>query len=437
MSKKYEQIKNIFSDILDTEPLKEISIKNYDRKIDYIRDVYNHITKDKYADMKKEAIQFLGISHSQLDDFLIEIICSNLYCDLALILQNLGNEVIKHEYLIASFGIDGSENKTAAERLRKRLQPDRMNTMEELKNVKDDECVYYAPTVISAYKNTLFVNRVGTDILDISTVFIDIFKALFCETDEQTKNVRLIKAYRLWKFTPDTIHEISKIYQQVFGGENLYKYAELIFLEKLFGLLTVNDILSQDFNKKDIVFVTKGMGKMHSLGYSSMTNLIVSKINYKNHRIFEDIITRYIHPCCSECIATILKHVITYLGTRKNEERALIAESWLKVCCGNLVQISGKYLLKNIKSDYTMDVFRTLFDLPEDNENSENKAKALIFYLTSQSGSYSYTDEIDGESKTKSIVNDRSYESLSHLRYITYPDYDNEGKSKIFRRIKY
>ena len=59
LSEKYEQIKNIFSDILETEPLKEINIKDYERKIDYIKDVYNHITKKEYADMKKMLFSFL------------------------------------------------------------------------------------------------------------------------------------------------------------------------------------------------------------------------------------------------------------------------------------------------------------------------------------------------------------------------------------------
>lgn len=437
LSEKYQQIKNIFSDILETEPLKEISIKDYRIKIDYIKDVYNHITQNKYADIKKDVMQFLEISHSKLDVFLIEIICSNLYCDLALILQIVCNKTVKHEYLISSLGIDGDENKTKAERLRKRLQPNRINTMEELKLVKDTENVYFAPTVASAYKEALLVKRSETDILDISKVFIDIFKALFCEAEENSKSIRLIRSYRLWEFTPETIHEVAKIYQQVLSNENSYKYAEIIFLERLFGLLTLNEILSKDFNKKDIIFVTESMRKMHSLGYSSMTKLIASKINHKNHHVFDNVITQYIYPLCSECITTILQEVITYLATRKIEEREEVIERLLKTCSSNLMQISDKGLLENIKSNYTMDMFMTLFDLPQDIKKKENKTKALIVYLASQSGSYSYTEEIEGAVKTISIVNDRSYESLYYPQYITYPDFDNEDKPKISRRIKY
>ena len=76
MSEKYEQIKNIFSDILDLELCNEINIKDYERKIDYIKDVYSHFAQNKYADIKKEAVQFLGISHIKFDEYLLEIICS-------------------------------------------------------------------------------------------------------------------------------------------------------------------------------------------------------------------------------------------------------------------------------------------------------------------------------------------------------------------------
>lgn len=440
MSDKYEQIKNIFSDVLETEPLKEISIKDYGSKIDYIKGVYNYITKNKYADMKKDAIQFLGISHSKLDEFLIEIICSNLYCDLALILQIVGNKVIKHEYLIASLGIDGIGNKTTAERLRKRLQPDRMNKMEELRNVKDVGCVYYAPTVISAYKDTLFVNRAGTDILDISTIFIDVFKALFCETDEQTQNIRLIKAYRLWKFTPDTIHEVANIYQQVFGSENSYKYAEIIFLEKLFGLLTLNEILTKDFDTKSLIPITKGIAKMHSLGYSSMTQLIASKINYKNHHIFEDVIIQYIYPLCSECIAAILKDVITYMGRIEVKEREKLVKTLLNTCHNNTTQMYSKNLFENTKLDCVMDMFKAIFDLPDKCKTESERAEVLKIYLASLKDSYSYEDNIEGENKIVSVVNDISYENLSYAQNFEYTDDClplTEEDLKNYRRQKY
>lgn len=437
MSEKYQQIKNIFSGILESKALKEICIKDYLNKTDYINAVYNNLTNNKYADMKEDAIRFLGIPHDKLDELLTEIICSNLYCDLALILQIVGNKRKIKEHLFGEItGFDVACKKIVS-RFEARLKPERLNKEEELKIISDNDHVFYAPTVIKAYKEALFVKRVGTDILDISTVFIDIFMALFCEFDESSKNVRLIRTYRLWKFTPETICEVAKIYQQVLSSDNAYKYAEIVFLEKLFGLLTLNEILSKDFNKKEMIYVTAGMGKMNTLGYSSMTRLIASKINYKNHHVYDDVITEYVYPLCSECITAILHDVITYLAAIKIEERERLVAGLLNACSRNLVQLSNNGLLDSIESDSTMDAFITLFDLPKNLKKQEHKRKALKTYLCSQLDSYSYDKEIGDESKTISIVNDRSYESFSRLQYITYPDFDDEDKFPFSRRIKY
>ena len=117
-----------------------------------------------------------------------------------------------------------------------------------------------------------------------------------------------------------------------------------------------------------------------------------------------------------------------------------MVEDLLRACHINLMQISGKNLLKNIDSDHIMKSFKTLFDLPE-NIDKEKKKKALIVYLSSQSNSYSYDEEvdeeIDDEILTTSIVNDRSYESLYIPQYIIYPDFDEDDKPKFSRRIKY
>ena len=445
MSEKYQQVKNIFSDILETEPLKEISIKNYMVKRDYIKDVYNHVTKENYADMKKDAIQFLGISHSQLDEFFVEIICSNLYCDLSVILQIVGDKRKRHEYFLGELDVVGNEYKTTIERFRKRLQPERINKIEKLK-ISDDECIYYAPTLIRAYKDTLLIKRDGTDILDISDVFIDIFKALFYDTDEQTKDssytksIRQIKAYRLWEFTPATIQQVANIYQKVFDSSNSYKYAENVFLEKLFGLLTLNEIISKNFGEKELIFITRGMGKMHLLGYSRMTKLIASKICYKNYHIFEDVISSYIYPLCSECIVAILNDVITYIARIESKERASFIEDIRNVCHNNSTKMPNKDLLNNIESDCIMDMFKTLFDLPKDSKDKNEKTKVLRTYLSSLKGSYIYTDIVEGKEITKAVVNDMSYESLFYPQYIPYSDdvfprIDEELKN--CRRINY
>ncbi len=66
-----------------------------------------------------------------------------------------------------------------------------------------------------------------------------------------------------------------------FNIKNKYNYAEIVFLEKLFGLMTLSEITSLGFETKEAKTIAEIMSSMQSLGYNSMTKLILSKINEK------------------------------------------------------------------------------------------------------------------------------------------------------------
>ncbi len=319
MSKQNERIKEIFSAALDKEAIKGISINKYASKKDYIKDVYNHITQNKYAEMRTDAADFLGIAPTKLDELFMETICSNLYGDLALIWQIVA-EMGKHPlFFISEFGVTEKEKEKTIDRVERRLRSDRIEKLEDLKKISDNDNIYRAPVVMPAYRDILIVKKEKSDDIYVSKIFTNIFRTLFYDTAEQKedefykKTIRQIRRYRLWEFSSDTFQHLAKIYQEVCFSKNKYKHAEIVFLEKLFGILTLNEIFEKNFKNEELTYVTKGMGRIHLLGYTNMTKLLASKINLKNHHIVEEIIDMYIYPLCSACILTILNDVISYI----------------------------------------------------------------------------------------------------------------------------
>ena len=385
MNEKYSTIKTIFSGILDDKPIDEIRFSNYHLKNDYIKDIYADVIRKNYPDMKSAAIKFLGITHSQFDAMILEIISLNLYCDFALMLQILGDKKYKHEYFLTSLGIDDTDNKKTKNRIMKRLNPMRLKKTNRLYIKNKNKFQYSTPTLIRAFKDTLFVKRSGTNIMDISEVFIDIFKFLFIDTDEQandkrySQNIKLIKSYRIWKFTPNTIQQIATCYQNVAISNNPYKYAEIVFLEKLFGLMTLNEIFLCRFKDKDLPSITDSMSLMQTLGYSSMTKLIASKITRKNYYVFEDMISSFIYPLCESCITTILSSVLSYTEKIVSNQKTSCLENLLHTCLKNTQPMINQNMFKSIENHpHTFHaMFRTLFNLPD-----PKSFDALAEYLT-------------------------------------------------------
>lgn len=419
MSEKYQYVKHIFSEVLNTQPLTNIRINKYYTVSDYIKAVYEYIHKNHYGAMTRDAINFLGINHLELDGLLVEIICSNLYCDVALILQIIGAKGKRHESFLSEVGAFGSENKKTIERFRKRLNPERLTEgKRKIVLPNQENFSYYIPTLAEVFRETLFVKR--EDIFDISEVFLDVFKALFYDTDEQVKDdrrttdIELIKSYRLWEFTTDTLIQVSDIYQEVLTGNNKYKSAELNFLEKLFGLITLSSIASEGFTKAEIPLVADGLAKLRSLGYCNMTEFVISKVNRNNLGAFTDFIEEYIYPLCSECITTVLSELITYIGRLETKKRSEYVDTFLKVCQNHITYRVSDVKIRNMvdtKSDVMLELFKVLHHLPRQDDK-----EAIREYLISSCMDFSDERTITNKNDQLTLIADVSYKDLSYLR---------------------
>ncbi len=378
--------------------------------------------------MRTEAAGFLGIAPTKLDELFMETICSNLYGDLALILQIIVDKGKRPAFFWGEFGVTEKERERTSDRVMRRLRSDRIETLEDLKKISDNENIYRAPVVMPAYRDILLVQKEKNDDIYVSTIFTNIFRTVFYETAEQIedkffkKTIRQIRRYRLWEFSSHTFKHLAKIYQEVCFSKNKYKHAEVVFLEKLFGILTLNEIFEKNFKKKELTYVIKSMGRMHLLGYTNMTKLIASKINFKNHHIVEEIIDMYIYPLCSECILTILNDVILYVFRIEIKERQWFVEKLLDDCLNNTAQINDILMTKCIQSDCLPDMFKTMFDIPKDDEPIVEDIPPLITYLTTLRGSYIYSEYVNNDSDNDkkairriNIVNNMCYQNLSYL----------------------
>ncbi len=82
-------------------------------------------------------------------------------------------------------------------------------------------------------------------------------------------------------------------------------------------------------------------------------------------------------------------------------------------------------LIKCIQSDCLPDMFKTMFDIPKDDEPIVEGVPPLITYLTTTPGSYIYSERVnndsDNDKKTKktirtiNVVNNICYQNLSYL----------------------
>ena len=69
-----------------------------------------------------------------------------------------------------------------------------------------------------------------------------------------------------------------------------------------------------------------------------------------------------------------------------------------------------------------MDMFKALFDLPDNYKHESEKSEAVKTYFTFLNNRCFCMDNLEGEDKILSIVADISYESLSYTPDLTYID---------------
>lgn len=102
--------------------------------------------------------------------------------------------------------------------------------------------------------------------MDISQCYADVFFSLMFDSDEEVaiaklKNSReIIKSYRLWKLTNEGTDFILNIYQTVLENPlNGDKFAQLMLLEKLFGVYTVAELI---VHKKEDAKIVESLSPM-------------------------------------------------------------------------------------------------------------------------------------------------------------------------------
>ena len=418
MSSEFDEIKNIFEDVLDDKAhIASISIKDNNSKKEYINNIYQYITTSEFGSMREDIISYLKINQTNFDNFILKMICTNLYCDFSIIYQILCSKGIKHEHFLAMMGVFEPDNKKIVERFRKRLKPDRLISKTQLALPNEFGYKYYIPTVLKAYKDTLLIKRTGTDIFDISGIFTDIFFALFFDSNQQlddeiyTKNLRDVKAYRLWNFSIDTITLILNIYKSVQKNKNeRNRFAEFILLEKLFGLKTISIMLSRDFNDKESLQIADSLSPLIPFGYNSFTEKIITDINITNSKIYGNIIRQYIQPLVLRCSNIILNDYIDYIGRIGKENREVLLQKFLSTCYNIANPIEDLPFSKNIlATNKTLKLFKRFFDVPS--------KKIDLDYISSTNGFFQdYTHDKKNKPTDKSFVFDRGYTDLIYRK---------------------
>ena len=372
MTNGFEYIKLIYEEILRSYEILPDDLQGIEF-VEYVSSVYDKLVETKYKGHEKFALHGLKISSSKLKELILDTIFANLYCEFFLMLHNLDehNYAIRHEIFLTSiecnenFEVDVSQK--YKERFRRRMQPNRLNLINKVKIKSNDEITFYSPSLIRAFKETLFIPRPNTNVLDISENYADIFYSLMLDSDEEasSKECKMIrdkvKSHRLWELNEDDINYILGHLVAVLKNDNNGNiFAELMLLEKLYGLYTIADLWDQVVDDycigKYLWFPFYALSSMRRFGYcllhqhliQSMTSRFMSTINIK------DVVDRYIYPICSDMFKKILKTVLKLLENCDDYQRVDILCELVQVC------------RKNKESVFSDDVISTLLEIPQD-----------------------------------------------------------------------
>lgn len=330
MGTGYDDIKLFYKNILEKESIcKNINVPITEFS-DYILSVCQEIEKTKFCKYKQSAIELLELPQCKLNELIIDAIYSNLYCDILLILQNINEKKfrMRHEVFLTSIEcnekLDFEISLACKERFRRRMQPKRLNIVDKVAiKLNSSRFGIDSPTLIRVFKETLLIKRPETEILDISKNYADIFLSLMFDTDEESslselkKSRELIKAYRLWKLTNDNTKFILSLYENVLNGPvNGDKFAQIMLLEKLFGIYTIADLF---LHKKGRATILESFSQIGGLGYCSLHKQLVEKISGTNYKAIRRIIYKYIQPFCVDVLSEIVKTIIKFLDESNTE----------------------------------------------------------------------------------------------------------------------
>lgn len=366
-----EDIKLFYENILERDSICENTNVPITRFGDYILSVYEAVENKKFSKYKQPAADVLELSQYKLKELIIEAIYSNLYCDILLMLQNINANKygVSHEKFLTSVECNdklGLEiSRACKERFRRRMQFKRLSLIDTVAIKLDRSRMGIdSPTLIRFFKETLLIKRPGTEILDISKNYAEIFFSLMFDTDEENslyelrKSRELIKAYRMWKLTNENTKFILNMYETVLNGPlQGDRHAQLMLLEKLFGIYTISDLL---LNKKGRATILETLSQIGGLGYCFLHKHLVEKISGTNYKQIRRIIYRYIQPLCSDVMAEIVKTIVGFLDETDTESAAEFLIYALSVCkkniCTNFTNDPIEYIKGCNCDDVTVDI---------------------------------------------------------------------------------
>lgn len=386
----YDLIKSLYAPIYKERDISTARINTFQSFSKYVKKVYFDLTNKEYSNALSMTIGLMSIGKSQLHNLILEVIFLNLYEHITLIKQQLIGKGERRESFLYSLDLPEKYSKYG-ERFRKQMQPARLQpksirSFKKVYTTEEPPIKYYIPRFMKAYKDVIFVPRQRTDILDISPYYRDIFKALMYEEEsnyldkEYMRNKELIKSYQIWDFSAQTILQIERIYEMIVKSEykpRADKTSQLVFVERLFGLVSMSELLKKTCIKDEYIQLAYNISLMTCLGYSNLNKIIIEKINISEMIGYRNMIEEYIYPICTECIATCINEIIYYIGTLDFETRISQIDKFRNTCAASIstsLLVSGnftyevtkqirqirKYREKNLHDDFVLQLMKAL-----------------------------------------------------------------------------
>ena len=180
----------------------------------------------------------------------------------------------------------------------------------------------------------------------------------------------LIKSYQIWQFSRSTISQVENIYDSIINPQQNAsgdKIAQLMFMEKLFGMCNISYMLEKDYTADQCRENLDTMHELKKLGYSRLHRLIIDKIDASE--IYE-CIHDYILPICKECIGICISNCFKSIFDNEGSLRKDYLEKikfYRSKCLSELkntefLNPSVKYNItnKNLKDQQLTDLFKMM-----------------------------------------------------------------------------
>lgn len=416
----YNKIKELFTPILCLDESTHVINKLQPFK-DYVDTVYNDIIKE-YPTETTMSMKLLELTKTQLNEQMLEIIFTNLYEYLTLMLQKLEGKGMRREEFLMFLDLSDENYSKYNDRFRKRMQPKRLfpngiRSFEYLYDIgTNDKVKCYSTNFLKAYKDVIFIPRQGTDIMDISKYYSDIFTALLYEKESDFNNEqymldkKIIKSYQLWKYSVSTISQIESIYDLIISSnkKGSDKISQLLFVEKLFGLISSSELLKKEYTQNEYIEIAKSISFMHFLGYSSLHKMIINRISIETQHGYAAMINNYIYPVCSQCIIDVINGIVNYIGRFENEKRIELIKKYHNNClskmqCSPLLSNNITYIITKMKhhkkvklsDDFAVQLTKELLYSPTDNDFDNESKICTETLMRNYSDDYSNIINID------------------------------------------